>query len=98
MRVSTNVTGGVLMDALERVMRSLRPFDHVIVDLSRFGEVRDQASQAALIASLQQMGFDEAARAYAAGDTDIRHFQRKARERMPAAEIRQATRFPYEPL
>ncbi len=74
--VSTNVTSILIMNGIDRVMRSLRHFDHLIIDLSRFGEVRDAASQLALIAQLQKFGFTEAARVYAAGDTDVRHFQR----------------------
>ena len=74
--VSTNVTSDLMMESIDRVMRSLRHFDHLIIDLPRFGEVRDVSSQRALIAQLQKLGFREAARVYAAGDTDIRHFRR----------------------
>jgi hypothetical protein len=51
------VTGSLMMDGFERIMRSLRLFDHLIIDLSRFGEVRDTASQRALIARLHELGF-----------------------------------------
>ena len=74
--VSTNVTSSLVMETLDRVMRSLRHFDHLIIDLSRFGEVRDASSQRDLIVQLQKLGFGEVARVYTAGDTDIRHFQR----------------------
>lgn len=74
--VSTNVTSTVVMETIDRIMRSLRHFDHLIIDLSRFGEVRDVSSQRALIVQLQKLGFSEVARVYSAGDTDIRHFQR----------------------
>ncbi len=78
--VSTNVTSSLVMETIDRVMRSLRHFDHLVIDLSRFGEVRDAASQRALIASLRKLGFGEAARVYSAGDTDIRHFRRNPGE------------------
>jgi predicted nucleic acid-binding Zn-ribbon protein len=78
--VSTNVTSTLMMETIDRVMRSLRLFDHLIIDLSRFGEVRDASSQRALIAELQKLGFRQVAWVYASGDTDIRHFQRKPAE------------------
>jgi len=78
--VSTNVTSDLMMEAIDRVMRSLRHFDHLIIDLSRFGKVRDASSQRDLIVQLQKLGFREAARVYAAGDTDIRHFRRNPGE------------------
>ncbi|MDP2376800.1 DUF4407 domain-containing protein [Reyranella sp.] len=74
--VSTNVTSDFMMEAIDRVMRSLRHFDHLILDLSRFGKVRDLSSQRDLIVQLQKLGFREAARVYSYGDTDIRHFRR----------------------
>ena len=78
--VSTNVTSSLVMEMIDRVMRSLRHFDHLIIDLSRFGEVRDVSSQRALIAELQRLGFREAARVYSGGGSDIRHFKRKPEE------------------
>ena len=76
--VSTNVTSTAMMETMNRVMRSLRHFDHLIIDLSRFGKVRDVASQLELIVQLRNLGFRELARIYAAGDSDIRHFQRNS--------------------
>ena len=67
-----------MMETMNRVMRSLRHFDHLIIDLSRFGKVRDVASQMELIVQLRNLGFREVARIYAAGDSDIRHFQRNS--------------------
>ncbi len=72
--VSTNVTSSLMMDAIDHVIWSLRLFDHLIIDLSRFGEVRDAASQQALIERLRELGFREIARVYESGETDIRHF------------------------
>lgn len=72
--VSTNVTSNLMMEAIDNVIWSLRLFDHLVIDLSRFGEVRDVPSQNALVAKLQELGFRETARVYAMGDTDIRHF------------------------
>jgi hypothetical protein len=74
--VSTNVTGTILMEGIERVLRSLALFDHLIIDLSRFGEVRDAASQRALTDRLNKLGFREVICVYALGDTDVRHFRR----------------------
>ncbi len=75
--VSTNVTSNLMMEAIDNVIWSLRFFDHLIIDLSRFGEVRDLPSQRALIIKLQELGFREIAQVYAMGDTDIRHFAHK---------------------
>lgn len=72
--VSTNVTSSLMVEAIDHVIWSLRLFDHLIIDLSRFGEVRDASSQRALIERLQELGFSETARVYESGDTDIRHF------------------------
>jgi uncharacterized protein YlxW (UPF0749 family) len=74
--VSTNVTSDFMMEAIDRIMRSLRHFDHLIIDLSRFGKVRTLSSQRDLVVQLQKLGFREAARVYSSGDTDIRHFRR----------------------
>jgi hypothetical protein len=75
------------MVTIDRVMRSLRHFDHLIIDLSRFGEVRDMASQRGLIVELQNLGFSEAARVYSLGDTDIRNFRRNPGERVRRKNI-----------
>lgn len=75
--VASNVTSSHLIENLDYVLRSLRVFDHVILDLSRFAEVRTPASQAALGLRLRDLGFTEVARVFAAGDTDIRHFARR---------------------
>lgn len=83
--VSTNVTSSLVMETIDRVMRSLRHFDHLIIDLSRFGEVRDVATQRALIVQLQNLGFREAAKVYSVGDTDVRHFRRNPDRRNEAS-------------
>lgn len=75
--VSTNVTSSLMMEAINHVIWSLRLFDHLIIDLSRFGEVRDVSSQHALVERLRELGFSEVARVYESGDTDIRHFAHK---------------------
>jgi len=79
--VSTNTTSSLMMEVIDRILRSLRHFDHLIIDLSRFGEVRDVPSQLALVGKLENLGFREVAPVYAAGETDIRHFQRDDRNR-----------------
>lgn len=75
--VSTNVTSSLMMETIDHVIGALRLFDHLIIDLSRFGEVRDVPSQLALIERLRELGFSEIARVYGLGDTDIRHFAHK---------------------
>jgi len=80
--VSTNVTGDLFMSAFEEILQSLKLFDHVIMDLSRFGEVRDLQSQRALVGKLRDLGFAEVANVYSSGDTNIRHFQNVARLKM----------------
>jgi SAM-dependent methyltransferase len=75
--VSTNVTSTQMMAKIDHVYRSLRLFDHLIIDLARFGEVRDEASQRALIEKLRDFGFVEAARVYSRGANDVRHFERR---------------------
>src|SRR5262249_32944750 len=80
--VSTNVTSNLFR--LEDILQSLTHFDHAIVDLSRFGEIRDPTSQRTLIARLMELGFSEVVGVYSSGDTDVRHFQNLARAGMVA--------------
>ena len=56
---------------------------HLIIDLSRFGEARDRASQKVLMARLQDLGFSEVSGVYAAGDTDVRHFVQSSCSSVP---------------
>lgn len=86
--VSTNVTSSNVMRNIEAILKALRRFDHLILDLSRFGIVRDQQSQLELVAELRRAGFDEVGRVYSVDDSNIRHFQRQAtaeRNAVPAA-------------
>ena len=73
--VATNVTSSLVMQKIDHVYRSLTLFDHLVIDLSRFGETRNQQSRDALVAKLQELGFVEVERVYSTGDTDIRHFK-----------------------
>jgi SAM-dependent methyltransferase len=75
--VATNVTSSYVKDNMDYVHRAMRLFDHVIVDLSRLGVTRDRAARQDLIADLQKGGLADQGIVYAAGDTDIRHFQRR---------------------
>lgn len=75
--VSTNVTSSALMEKIDHLYRSLRLFDHLIIDLARFGEVRDADSQRSLIATLSDSGYVEIARIYSNGQNDVRHFERR---------------------
>lgn len=83
--VSTNVTSSLTMEMIDEVVWSLRLFDHLIIDLSRFGQVRDVPSQSALVAKLHELGFIEVAQVDASGDANIRHF---AHAQKPAASFR----------
>jgi len=76
--VSTNVTSSHVMENIAAILTALRLFDHLILDLSRFGAVRDQRSQQELVAELRRAGFAEVERVYSMGDCDIRHFKRRA--------------------
>ena len=75
--VSTNVTSSQVMEKIDYVYRSLRLFDHLIIDLSRFGQVRNEQSQHELIVKLRECGFMEVASVYSNGETDVRHFERE---------------------
>lgn len=85
--VSTNVTSSHVMENLRQIYRALRLFDHLIIDLSRFGTVRDEQLRHELILELGQAGFVETARVYTTSDTDIRHFQRKGIEEQDVAAL-----------
>lgn len=76
--VSTNVTSSHVMANIAVIQRALRLFDHLILDLSRFGTVRDQQSQRELADELRLAGFTQVGRVYSVGDSDIWHFQRKS--------------------
>ena len=85
--VSTNVTSSQVMQKIDHVYRSLRLFDHLIIDLTRFGEVRNEDSQRGLIAKLGDFGFVEIAKVFANGETDIRHFERRPTGAKSAAPV-----------
>lgn len=85
--VSTNVTSSHVMENISVIQRALRLFDHLILDLSRFGTVRDQQSQRELAAELRLAGFAEVERVYSVGDSDIWHFERKAAPRHDAGVL-----------
>lgn len=76
--LSTNVTSTHVMDKFAAIQRAWRLFDHLVIDLSRLGVVRDQVAKEQLLAELRQTGFAEVARVYQMGDTDVRHFARGA--------------------
>ena len=75
--VATNVTSSYLMDNIDYVYRAMRLFDHVIVDLSRFGAVRDQSARQTLVSDLLEAGFVDQGPVYSTGGSDVRHFQRQ---------------------
>ncbi|MDQ2860622.1 MAG: hypothetical protein M3T55_07850 [Pseudomonadota bacterium] len=67
--VFTNVTGSISPDDLDEVIRQLAGFRAVIVDLSRFFEIRDKAEQAALLDRLMRAGCGAPAPLATPGDT-----------------------------
>lgn len=75
--VSTNVTSTHVMEKMTYINRSLRLFDHLIIDLARFGKVRDEQSQHELTTKFAELGFVEVAQVYVTGGADIRHFERR---------------------
>lgn len=100
--VSTNVTSTHVMDKFVAIQRAWRLFDHLVMDLSRLGVVRDQLAKEKLVAELRQAGFAEVARVYQRGDTDVRHFARSAAAPAAAAApeaVAQVVRLPrIEPV
>lgn len=75
--VATNVTSSYLMHNIDYVYRAMRLFDHVIVDLSRFGAVRNQSARQKLLSDLQEAGFVNQGPVYSTGGSDVRHFHRQ---------------------
>jgi len=74
--VATNVTSKYIVQNFDYVCRALRLFDHLVLDLARFGDVRDKASQGSLQHTLNDLGFTEVAAVFTAGANNIRHFRR----------------------
>lgn len=85
--VSTNVTSSHVMGNFTHILRTLRLFDHAIIDLTRFGMVRDEQSQKDLIADLRRAGFSEVGPVYSTSDTDVRHFERKGSDSAIAVSV-----------
>ena len=77
--VATNVTSGEMMARMGHILASLRLFDHLLINVSRFGAVRDAAMTNRLVAQLQGLGFVELGEVYRGGDVDVRHFGRAPR-------------------
>ena len=85
--VSTNVTSTHIMDNFAAVLTALKRFDHLILDLSRFGIVRDHKSQRELATELRRAGFSEVGRVHAVGDSDIWHFKQQATDARAAKQV-----------
>ena len=73
MLVATNVTSSYLGENLPRVIEATKKFDHVIVDLGRFGPT-DVPRGEELASRLAAAGFVETARIATYDNVDIRHF------------------------
>jgi hypothetical protein len=67
--VFTNVTGSMSPQDLDEIILQLAGFRAVIVDLSRFFEIRDRTEQAALLESLMRAGCGAPAPLATPGDT-----------------------------
>lgn len=80
--VATNVTSSHVMENIDAVHRSLRLFDHLVVDVARFGTVRKEEGKRELIEALARSGFVQVAAIHYDSGSDIRHF---ARHPSPAA-------------
>lgn len=55
--VMTNVTGAALKAAGDSPIDALSRFQHLFLNLARFGRVRDQAEQSELLAAFERRGF-----------------------------------------
>ncbi len=87
--VATNVTSSHVIAKLADIYRTLRLFDDVIIDLARFGEKRDEASQQEVVEILADLGFEEVTPVYVGSDNNIRHFERRIR-RVAAPSLKTA--------
>lgn len=85
--VSTNVTSSDTMENIEAVLRSLRLFDHLVVDLARFGMSRAEESKRTLIEAFSRSGFAQVAVIHSDSDSDIRHFARPSRAATPLPPV-----------
>lgn len=83
--VSTNVTSSYVMEHLAHIHRILRLFDHLVIDLARFGSARDQESIQLLADEFERNGFFEKACIYSASGSDVRHFARQQRSSQSSA-------------
>jgi len=92
--VSTNVTSSHVMENIEAVHRSLRLFDHLVVDVARFGAVREEEGKRTLIEELIRSGFVQVAVIHYDSGSDIRHFTRRS---SPAASRPDEAPRPVEP-
>src|SRR5262249_16931169 len=90
--VSSNVTSSWVMEHIDSVHRALRLFDHLVIDLARFGVARNEADIRALVGELERNNFAEVARVYSANGSDVRHFERRSglETTIPAASARPA--------
>jgi len=87
--VSTNVTSSHVMENIEAVHRSLGLFDHLVVDVARFGTVREEEGKRTLIEAFTRSGFVQMAAIHYDSSSDIRHFARHS----PAAATRPAAAY-----
>lgn len=70
----TNVTSSDMMERMEQILRVLPRFDHLIIEVSRFGETRDLRSIQSLLAAIGAAGFRQRASVFGLEGCDIRHF------------------------
>ena len=74
--VATNVTSDYIMRKMDLIHRAIRLFDHVILDLARFGTARDHQAQLDLVEDLRRCGLVEVTPIYSSTHNSVRHFQR----------------------
>lgn len=74
--VSTNVTSVHVMANIDRIYRAFGLFDHLIIDVAKFGDDRDAQAQESLLADLKGLGFTDVGQVFG----NVRHFSRAGTE------------------
>ena len=73
--VATNVTSTYVVEHIDEVTESFRQFERLVIDITRFGLVRDKGAQQELIDRIHSLGFAELGIVYQGGGHDIRHYR-----------------------
>lgn len=87
--VATNVTSVHVMANIDRIYRAFGLFDHLIIDVAKFGDDRDAHAQQSLLADLKGLGFVDLGQVFG----NVRHFRRagiEVKEPSMPSEVRPA--------